>query len=61
MNDMLRWNVIQPNKKEWKIIEIYEGTKRTPNFQKGYCRTPKRQNNSWVHKGSKLLPLYLKT
>lgn len=41
-------NFTQTNKKEWRIIVIYDGMERTPNFEKGHFRDLKRQNNSWV-------------
>ena len=41
-------NTIQTNKKKQKSTVIYEGTKKTPNIQKGHNRASKKQKNSWV-------------
>ena len=41
-------NVIPINKTKQKIVVVYDGIKRVPNFQKGNCRGLKRQKNSWV-------------
>ena len=41
-------NTIQTNKKKQKSTVIYEGTKKTPNIQKGHNRASKKQKNSRV-------------